>query len=311
MISSTSIYLSFIDQSKTYYVSSSSQQLPKGGFYVVLKSKQSSAIAFEMEDQDKVTGSFRLKTSQYDTLQPLYLSVEPVSPNTLFLSPTKPQAIRYRWSNKKLQCIIQHETQTNSQSSTPSFQILGEIYAGKQTKEGTMIVVNSAQQFIFKKIKENNYIIGTYAEAFKSMFYVSFMNEIPNYDVIPGSTYFRVNIHRNIKHAVHFEFIKGTIGYKMKVIEKKSPTVKYLYNPWFIKLRKINFTNEFVYCDENEADEFVFTGGRIEIVENEKCINYIGIGNKRDDESYFLSIYPLELLKLSLDVKIVTILDDD
>ena len=354
MISQQSFYLTFQNQSKTYYASWSTIQLPKGGYYLVMKKQKTTAVIFEMIDQDKITGSFRLKTIQNDTLQPLYLSIEPVSPNTLFLSPLMPQSIRYRWTNKKFECVIQHDTSSSQTSSinqssfpfqlkritqsiqsfrlthfshsskqlqssdatqtgiqTQPFQSLGELYPGKQTKEGTFIVVNSAQQFIFKKIKEDEYIIGTYAEAFKSLFYFTFMNEIPNIDIIPGSPYFRVNVHRNIKHAASFQFIKGKIGYKIHIIENKSPTVKYVFNNWWIKVRENEYQSELVYCDESEADEFVFNGRRIEVVQNGKCINYIGIGDKRDDESYFLTLYPIDLLKLSLDVKFICVLDEE
>ena len=78
-----------------------------------------------------------------------------------------------------------------------------------------------------------------------------------------------------------------------------------------IKVRENEYQSELVYCDESEADEFVFNGRRIEVVQNGKCINYIGIGDKRDDESYFLTLYPIDLLKLSLDVKFICVLDEE
>ena len=96
----------------------------------------------------------------------------------------------------------------------------------------------------------------------------------------------------------------------MKVVKKYSPTIKYQFDDWWIKVIKLQNQFELVFCQENEADEFHFDNGHISFVHNDKRQYCLSVGDKRDSDSYFLTLYPLHLLQLSLDVKFINILNN-
>ncbi|BFU20628.1 hypothetical protein EHI8A_010660 [Entamoeba histolytica HM-1:IMSS-B] len=315
----TSFYLSFIQQSRCYYASFHPKPRPGGGYYLIMQKFKTNAILFDTFDEDHLSQTFRLRVVDHQKrFQSLHLGIEPFSPNNLYLSSTHQPSIRFRLINKKFECLIQHESPqigtteniTNS-SVNDQFDVLGELYAGKQTKEGIMVVVNTAQHFLYKSNLSGIYGIGTYAVPFKPIHFISMINEIPNVDIIPGTVYFKACLHQNFEHSTLFKMEQGEIGVKFHVIWNNSPTMKTVSGDWWVKaLGNGEGGNDIVFCEEQEANEFCISGGRLEVIENGKIRTYIGLGEKRDDESFFLTTYPLDLLTFKLEVKIIRYFDN-
>ncbi|KAL7715413.1 Galectin [Entamoeba marina] len=287
MLSDTSFTLSFTNQSKVYYAT---------------------AALFETFDEEKENQSFRLRLVDADgKLDGLCVCVEPYSSNNLYLSSKIQPSIRFRLRDKRMECLIVNKDNTGKER----LEALGEIYTGKSVENGKLVVINCPQHFQYKEESTGIFRIGTYVAPFKPMHFIGLVNEIPNVDVIPGTTYFRACLHQNYEHSTLFKLEQGEIGNKFHGINNQSPTAQTIFGDWWIKVINLNDKPEIVFCEEEEADEFCLSGGRLEVIHDGKIRCFIGLGERRDTESYFMTTFPLDLLTIKLEVKAITFIENE
>ncbi|ELP95010.1 hypothetical protein EIN_252140 [Entamoeba invadens IP1] len=312
MLSTKAFYICFSELNKTSFARVHPIVRPCGGYYMTMTYNKSEAILFETFDEDTESKTFRLRLVEPNktTKQTQYVNIDPFPPNNIYISTCVQLSVRFRLQNKRFECLVCQSLAPPPEEMTKKiseyFFSIGEVFSGKHTKYGQLVVINCAQHFLFKENLTGIFNIGTYAVPFKPIHYVALLNEIPNVDVIPGTPYFKAIIHQNFENSTCFKFKQGVFGFKIEAVWLNAPSAKTICGEWWLKVLD---DGNVVFGEEKEADEFCISGGRLDIIKDGKIRNFVGLGERRDEMSFFLATCPLDLLTFRLEIKALTSTD--
>ncbi|BFU21860.1 hypothetical protein EHI8A_100200 [Entamoeba histolytica HM-1:IMSS-B] len=208
------------------------------------------------------------------------LTYERTYPFKLTITEKEKGCTRWQLKNGILYAYLQEEKGIYPKKDEEPFGQVGLICIKNQN----YFCINTP--LLFSKMSLSKEITLTSQLFGKDYFYLCLLNEIPNKDIIPGTPFFRVILHckkqrRSVISVQRNENCEPII----RLIGTYDSTAKLVHGKWYLGL----YENSIVWGDESDSivirqDKY----GKLNVLENGKCVGYVELGEKRDDESYYL-----------------------